>query len=106
MPIPVALPKENECQQCSSQCFGHYSSEPTVLKKSKVAPVPSILIKKAFEKYENLSASLTEKLSTKALLDPEHVKFQWEHLKQVKANRAKGVEKAKKTRAMKKMKKN
>ena len=103
MPVPVAMPISATCPKCEdSPCHGHYFSNPTCVAESVASPVPSVTIAKEFAKNETLSTARCQKIAKKVLIKMENVQHQWDHLKQVKINRAKGVEKAKKTRAAKK----
>ena len=103
MPVPVALPAAMSCIKCGeSQCYGHYSRNPCRVVDCVASPVPSIFIGEEFSANETLGEVKCQELAKKLLLKPEFVQHQWDHLKQVKQNRAKGVEKAKKTRAAKK----
>ena len=105
LPVPAPEVTDVPCSQCKdTTCFGHYSKLPTDVTKVESAPVPSVLISEEFSLNSVLTPSRTQLLATKAMVDPAHVSFQWKHLEQVKVNRAKGVEKAKKTRALNKAK--
>lgn len=102
MPVPVAKPISAMCGKCGEECNGHYLSNPTCVAESIAAPVPSVTIAQEFAKNETLDTEKCQKIAKKVLIKMENVQHQWDHLKQVKINRAKGVEKAKKTRAAKK----
>ena len=105
MPVPVALPATSSCVKCGeSPCYGHYSQNPSRVVDCDASPVPSITIGEEFSANETLTEEKCQKLAKQLLLKPVFVQHHWAHLKQIKKNRAKGVEKAKKTRAAKKIK--
>ena len=103
MPVPVSMPKCPKCPKCGdSPCYGHYSSVPMRVADAVASPVPSITIAEEFAKNAELLPAARDRIAKEVLINPEFVTHQWNHLKQVKQNRLKGVEKAKKTRAAKK----
>ena len=107
LPIPVSAPMVKPCSKCverKQQCFGHYLNEPSNKNHPDVSHVPSVVINSEFARDQSLSESKMKKLAAKARIDPKELSFQWKHLEQVKVNRARGVETAKKTRATNKAK--
>ena len=63
-----------------------------------VAPVPSELIEEEFIKNALFDGERLKEIAAKCLLLPQTVQFYVNHLKQVKINRERGVEKSKQTR--------
>ena len=101
LPIPEIDTQMNaNCQQCQGACGGHYKSIPSPLSSVVPAPVPSELIKAEFENNNDIDEY--ERISRLCLVNPDIVKFYVDHLRTVKENRKRGVEKAKLTRAKKK----
>ena len=66
MLVPVALPITT-CTK--TPCNGHYANNPTVLAESKVTPVPSVLVQKAFGKFPQMTEKLMSDLASRALLN-------------------------------------
>ena len=101
LPVPLGMPALQPCTKCEDSCYGHYQENPSEVATTGGSPVPSIFIREEFNKSDVLSEEKCENIAKSAFLNPEFVRHQWEHLKQIKRNRAKGVEKAKRTRAKK-----
>ena len=97
MPVPV---HDDAPCMCQKKCCGHYRSEPTTVKTSVAAPVPSVLIKEEFTLNQALGDRAAV-MAKKCLVEESTIKFYWDHLLEVQANRAKGAIKAQKTRAAK-----
>ena len=81
---------------------GHYLQRLTNIHNDKLAPVPSVFLSKEYERNKKFSRSRIQRLAAECLLDEDTVKFYVNHLERCEANRKKGVEKAKKTRELKK----
>ena len=105
MPIPEVdvAPSTSDCSRCGKRCDGHYKTVPSSVSSVVAAPIPSVEIKKEFEKNENLTEEDFQRIARKCLISAEAARFYAEHLKTVKMNRQKGVIKAQKTRAAKKL---
>ena len=103
MPYPIA--SDDPCS-CAKPCSGHHKREPVVVGVGSptIATIPSVLLEKEFSINPVLGQRASE-LAKKCMEEENTVKFFWEHMAGVKANRAKGVIKAQKTRALKKNKK-
>lgn len=101
-PIINVVPSENPCVQCAkSHCPGHYKKElPT--SSDVPAPIPSIVIVNEVDKSDQFSVDRYKQIARKCIVRPQTVQFYADHLKQVKLNRARGVEKARATRLAKK----
>ena len=96
LPLPV---QSTEPCNCEGVCPGHYLKEAV---QGNPAPVPSVYLAAQFAKNSRADPSRLIEMSKVCMLKAQDVKFYWEHMTQVKKNRARGVEKAKKTRAKKK----
>ena len=113
LPVPVmesprVIGKKN-CDRCEEKvrskgiCYGHYKRGTlTNIKEDTTAPVPSIEIRKEFQKNTVFDEKRLTKVASACLLSNEDTSFYLDHLKRVQINRKKGVEKARKTREAKK----
>ena len=84
---------------------GHYLKRFTNLHTDCLAPVPSVKLAIELAADEEFDEGRVARIARECLIDPETVVMYVNHLKRVRANIAKGVEKAKITRARNKKKK-
>ena len=86
------------CTNCSKkECAGHYKSIIPV----KNDKVPSVVLAAEVDSNAKFNMERIQKLGRQCILPPRTVQFYVNHLIQVKANRKRGVEKARKTRQAK-----
>ena len=100
LPIPVI--SHTRCN-CKGNCGGHYRRDITNL-SNKAAPAPSIYLAAKFSENESADGARITVMSKKCLLSEKDVQFYWKHMQDVKRNKLRGIEKAKKTRESKKLK--
>ena len=96
-PVPGAA-----CQRCEkNDCHGHYETE--LPQSNNAAPVPLIRIAEELESNDDFDTRRFAEIGRECLVSPNTVEIYVNHLKQIKVNRMKGVEKARKTRENKKL---
>jgi hypothetical protein len=96
--VPVPIKSLEKCS-CVGNCPGHYQKDSSI--DAVPAPVPSEYLAAQFAINDKADMPRIISMSKDCLLKAEDVKFFWDHMTNIKRNRQRGVEKAKKTRASK-----
>ena len=91
LPIPVIDEMDETCDRRDGKCVGHYKRTLTHVGTDKLAPVPSVRLAKELAADDTFSQSRIAAIAKDCLLGPQTVEVYINHLKNVHANRMKGV---------------